>query len=98
MLTPGAIWQGLPWASIRSPCWACHRKTSTIFSLAWQVMKGTLKLMRAMTLQKTGLNEVSELDSINFGASELEGFNVNLNVILKVRRVCVCVFGGGGRN
>lgn len=48
-------------------------------------MKGTLKLMRAMTLQKAGSNEVSELDSINFGASELEGFNVNLNVILKAR-------------
>ncbi|KAL6778349.1 hypothetical protein ACKKBG_A17860 [Auxenochlorella protothecoides x Auxenochlorella symbiontica] len=51
-----------------------------------EVMKGTLKLMRAMTLQKAGSNEVSELDSINFGASELEGFNVNLNVILKGER------------
>lgn len=48
-----------------------------------EVMRGTLKLMRAMTLQRQEATDISEADTVNFGAAELEGYNVNLNVTLR---------------
>lgn len=48
------------------------------------VVRGTLKLVRAMTHPRAGAGEpLSEAETINFGAAELEGFKVNLNVVLR---------------
>lgn len=49
-----------------------------------EVVRGTMKLVRAMTHQRSGGDLfLSEADTINFGAAELEGYKVNLNVVLR---------------
>ena len=56
---------------------------------AVQFVTGGKKFVRAMTLnlqqQQHGGGEVTEDSALEFGAKELEGFKVHLNVVLKVR-------------
>lgn len=70
-----------------------------------QVVKETMKVMRALTLQRIDSvsDEVTRDNAIDFGAAELEGYNVQLNVVLQVglgrAGLCVCAVarGWGGR-
>jgi hypothetical protein len=52
------------------------------------MVRETMKLMRAMTLQRDSdlatAAEVTRDNSIEFGAAELAGYNLQLNVTLQV--------------
>lgn len=74
---------------------ARHANLPLLTALCPQVVKETMKVMRVLTMQRSESagDVVTRDNSMDFGAAELAGFNLQLGVVLQVR---VHTLGCGG--